>query len=701
MLANQDSLTPGSKRSPFPFISMWIGHPWCPVATIVVFFFSSRSKALHKMAETSVAEKTEENIHDTHENNEKDKVKGVREGTKTGEQDDLSQQDDKSSNAAIEQQTHDRPCMSFCRKQTSKGVAKTPNACKEDEQKELAVEIVPKEGSKSSVKTVSSRFEEVSKSKDNQIKKAHKFENEKSLETKLTLTETSQVQRSQTATKLAQETEQKGPTERCKQIEHSPSESPKAENKEAKIVIPTSEIYGGDSSNSTDVNAPIKKAEASSADNCMTVNENTKETNEIKARGDMNTLTKGLILGEEIKNERNDESDNRQVDEADMYGKSPTFDRVDSKRVPVEKGKEKRQDDEADLKGTPDLAPDIVSGEDTAPGTFQTALPAGKAEQAKIVNVSPEETCTKKIEKDKGSQLKCKGKGLVEDDTKRDPVVEGTGKEFGSGSVVSREPEQTEIQIKEIGSQENGASKPDGYKQNKDSGKEDSPDLKLSNSKSDLIETVNAEEAKMEPKSKQTTTKDVFDDGSPANNGEKQDKEITTSPKEQRQIRTSKLKTLPSVSSRYGMRKRQQPTTVNAEKETPKSAKPSKVQKSAPKVSADCEKFPDDTNSIEEGMSENSSDSEEDATSKSTSLRFDSDKETESDKESESEVKFTKRASNDSNFAVVYSFFTIFGGLLNLPECSLDEFEDSLDNCNDLTLQPGKYWTVFFSIGIQ
>ena len=674
------------------------------MATIVVFFFSSRSKALHKMAETSVdAEKTEENIHDARENNENDKVNDVREGKDTVGEGNLRQQDGKSPqsslNAATEQQTHDRPCMSFCSKQTSKVVAKTPNTWKEDEQEELAVERLLKGGSNSSANTVSSRAEEDSKSKDNQIKKEHE-ENEKSDETKLTSTETSKVQQSQTATdlqsKLAQKIEQKGRTERCKQIDHSPSESPKAQNKEAKIVIPASEAKGA-SSNGTDGNAQITETEASSADNCITMSESTKETNEIKAGGDRTTLTKGLILGEEITNERNDESDNRQVDEADMCGKSPTFDRVDSKRVSIEKNNEKKQDDKTDLKGTPELTPDIVSGKDSAQRTFQTSLPARKAEQAKIVNVSPEGTCTKRTEIDKGGKLKCIGKGLVEDDTKRAPVAEGTCKESNSSSVASKEPEQAEIQKSKIGLQENGVGDPKACKQNKDTGKEDSPDFKLSNSKSDLKETVNADEAKKESKTKLITSKEGFDDSSSAKNGDKEGKEITTSPKEQRNIRTSKVKTSPSTSSRYGMRKRQQPTTVNVEKESPiKLTKPSKVQKAAPKVSADPEKFTDDTDSNEDRMSENSSDSEEDATSKSTSLRFDSDKETESDKESESEVKFTKRASNDSNFAVVYSFFTIFGGLLNLPECSLDEFEDSLDNCNDLTLQPGKYWAVLF-----
>ena len=62
-----------------------------------------------------------------------------------------------------------------------------------------------------------------------------------------------------------------------------------------------------------------------------------------------------------------------------------------------------------------------------------------------------------------------------------------------------------------------------------------------------------------------------------------------------------------------------------------------------------------------------------------------------SDKCSESEAAFTKRASNDPNFAVVYSFLSLFGGLLNLPECSLDELEQSLDNCNDLHLQAGMF----------
>ena len=60
-----------------------------------------------------------------------------------------------------------------------------------------------------------------------------------------------------------------------------------------------------------------------------------------------------------------------------------------------------------------------------------------------------------------------------------------------------------------------------------------------------------------------------------------------------------------------------------------------------------------------------------------------------SDNSSDSEVEFTKRASNDPNFATVYSFLSLFGHLLNLPECSLDELEQCLDNCNDLNLQQG------------
>ena len=65
---------------------------------------------------------------------------------------------------------------------------------------------------------------------------------------------------------------------------------------------------------------------------------------------------------------------------------------------------------------------------------------------------------------------------------------------------------------------------------------------------------------------------------------------------------------------------------------------------------------------------------------------------------SDSEVEFTKRASNDPNFATVYSFLSLFGHLLNLPECSLDELEQSLDNCNDLNLQQGQIIIFFFTL---
>ena len=70
-----------------------------------------------------------------------------------------------------------------------------------------------------------------------------------------------------------------------------------------------------------------------------------------------------------------------------------------------------------------------------------------------------------------------------------------------------------------------------------------------------------------------------------------------------------------------------------------------------------------------------------------------------SDNSSDSEVEFTKRASNDPNFATVFSFLSLFGHLLNLPECSLDELEHCLDNCNDLSLLQGKVMS-FFSFNV-
>ena len=65
---------------------------------------------------------------------------------------------------------------------------------------------------------------------------------------------------------------------------------------------------------------------------------------------------------------------------------------------------------------------------------------------------------------------------------------------------------------------------------------------------------------------------------------------------------------------------------------------------------------------------------------------------------SDSEVEFTRRASNDPNFATVYSFLSLFGHLLNLPECSLDELEQCLDNCNDLNLQQGQIIVFCFAL---
>ena len=61
----------------------------------------------------------------------------------------------------------------------------------------------------------------------------------------------------------------------------------------------------------------------------------------------------------------------------------------------------------------------------------------------------------------------------------------------------------------------------------------------------------------------------------------------------------------------------------------------------------------------------------------------------ESDKESDEYPSFTRRAANDPNFAVVYSFLIVFGELLNIPECTLQQLEDSLDNCNDFALEAG------------
>ena len=76
-----------------------------------------------------------------------------------------------------------------------------------------------------------------------------------------------------------------------------------------------------------------------------------------------------------------------------------------------------------------------------------------------------------------------------------------------------------------------------------------------------------------------------------------------------------------------------------------------------------------------------------------------------SDKSSESEVEFTKRASNDPNFAIVYSFLSLFGHLLNLPEISIDELEQCLENCNDLNLRQGKveiaFWAIFTNLSFR
>lgn len=66
----------------------------------------------------------------------------------------------------------------------------------------------------------------------------------------------------------------------------------------------------------------------------------------------------------------------------------------------------------------------------------------------------------------------------------------------------------------------------------------------------------------------------------------------------------------------------------------------------------------------------------------------------ESEKSSDSDPAFTKRASNDPNFATVYSFLSLFGHLLNLPEFSIDDFEQGLENCNDLSLKTG---SLFFT----
>ncbi len=61
-----------------------------------------------------------------------------------------------------------------------------------------------------------------------------------------------------------------------------------------------------------------------------------------------------------------------------------------------------------------------------------------------------------------------------------------------------------------------------------------------------------------------------------------------------------------------------------------------------------------------------------------------------SDNQSEDCPTFSKRASNDPNFAVVFSFLSLFGSLLNIPEFSLKEFEDGLDNCTDFALDAGE-----------
>ncbi|XP_065055748.1 remodeling and spacing factor 1-like [Rhopilema esculentum] len=114
-----------------------------------------------------------------------------------------------------------------------------------------------------------------------------------------------------------------------------------------------------------------------------------------------------------------------------------------------------------------------------------------------------------------------------------------------------------------------------------------------------------------------------------------------------------------------------------------------KVRANEDSVRKDLKLNKPDSGKNSSGSDEESNDAKSDSLNvngEKNSLKSDSSLE-DSDKCSESEAAFTKRASNDPNFAVVYSFLSLFGGLLNLPECSLDELEQSLDNCNDLHLQ--------------
>eukprot|EP00794_Sanderia_malayensis_P010905 gene10905-12064_t len=118
-------------------------------------------------------------------------------------------------------------------------------------------------------------------------------------------------------------------------------------------------------------------------------------------------------------------------------------------------------------------------------------------------------------------------------------------------------------------------------------------------------------------------------------------------------------------------------TTDSANKSSADSLTSTELNRESEKVKI----FVDNANSA--SVKEEKSTNESDAAGE---MDCDDQSEDISDKQTDDYPLFTRRASNDPNFAVVFSFLTLFGGLLNLPELTIKELEDSLDDCTDFVV---------------